>query len=85
LLPSLPVGERSRSLTALPFLEGPILVVETEVSAGKPPLDSTAECSASTPAISIAIAAAVARVVDALEKASRDVASLLSERRRNGE
>ena len=66
MLTPLPVGERSRGLTSLPLLEGAILVVKSEVSAGKPPLDGTAERRASTPAVRVAAALAVPRVVDAL-------------------
>jgi hypothetical protein len=66
LLTTLPVGQRSWSLTSLPLFEGAILVLETEAAAGKPPLDGTAERRASTPAVSVAVTRTVARVVDLL-------------------
>jgi hypothetical protein len=66
LLVSLPLGKCSRVLTSLPLLEAAILVVETEVAAGKPPLDSTTERGASAPAVSVAGALPVAGIVDSL-------------------
>jgi hypothetical protein len=63
-LTPLPLGERPRIMTSLPFFKGAILVVETEVPAGKPPLDRTAERCASAPAIGVAGAVSVAGVVD---------------------
>jgi hypothetical protein len=66
LLTPLPLGECSRVLTALPLLKGAILVVETEVAAGEPPLDGTAEGGASAPAVRVAGALPVAGVVDSL-------------------
>jgi hypothetical protein len=63
LLTALPVGERSRVVTSLPFFNGAILVVETEVAAGKPPLHSTAERGTPAPAIRVASALAPAGVV----------------------
>jgi hypothetical protein len=64
LLAPLPVGERSRIVTSLPLFKGTILVVKTEVAARKPPLDGTAERNTSAPAVRVAGALAIARVVD---------------------
>jgi len=64
LVTPLPVGERSRVVTTLPLFEGTILVLKAEVAAGKPPLDGTAERGASAPAVRVAGALAIARVVD---------------------
>ena len=63
LLTALPVGERSQVVTSLPFFNGAILVVETEVAAGKPPLHGTAERGTPAPAIGVASAIASAWVV----------------------
>ena len=60
---TLPLGERSRVATSLPVFEGTVLVVETEVAAGKPPLHSTAERGTPAPAIRVASALAPAGVV----------------------
>src|SRR6266508_1613464 len=64
LLTPLPLGECSGSLTSLPLFKGAILVVETKVPTGKPPLDGTAEGGASAPAVRVASALPVAGVVD---------------------
>jgi hypothetical protein len=53
-------------MSSLPFFEGAILVGETEVAAGKPPLHGTAEGGTPTPAIGVASALAFARVVHSL-------------------
>jgi hypothetical protein len=53
-------------LTPLPLFKGAILVVETEVAAGKPPLDSAAERGAFAPAVRVAGALLVPGVVDLL-------------------
>jgi hypothetical protein len=53
-------------MTSLPLFEGAILVVETEVAAGKPPLDRTTERCAFAPAIRVTSALAAAGVVDSL-------------------
>jgi hypothetical protein len=66
LLTPLPLGERSRVLTSLPLFKSAILVVETEIAAGKPPLDGTAESGASAPAVRVAGTLPVAGVVDSL-------------------
>jgi hypothetical protein len=64
LLTPLPLGERSRIVASLPLFKGTILVVKTEVAAGKPPLDGTADSTASAPAVRVAGALAMARVVN---------------------
>jgi len=66
MLTPLPLGERPRVMTSLPLFEGAILVVETELAAGKPPPDRTTERCASAPAIGVAGALAAAGVVDSL-------------------
>src|SRR4029077_19035531 len=80
LLAPLPLGECSRILASLPVLKGATLVVETEVTAGKPPLDGAPERGASAPAIRVAGAGPPAGIVDSLEERSRDPRSLLSRR-----
>jgi hypothetical protein len=66
LLTPLPLGDRPAVLTSLPILEGAIRMVETDVSAGKPPFDGTAERGAPAPAVRVAGALAAAGVVDSL-------------------
>jgi hypothetical protein len=66
LLTPLPLGKCSWILTSLPLLKAAILVVETEVVAGKPPLDGTTERGASAPAVRVAGAGPVAGIVDSL-------------------
>src|SRR5713226_514960 len=51
-------------LTPLPLFKGAILVVETEVAAGEPPLDGTSQRGASAPAVGVAGAHPAAGVVD---------------------
>jgi hypothetical protein len=51
---------------SFPLFKGAILVVETEVAAGKPPLDGTAKRCASAPAVRVAGALASAGILDAL-------------------
>ena len=53
-------------MSSLPFFEGSILVMETEVAAGKPPLHGTAEGGPPAPAIGVASAFATALVVHSL-------------------
>jgi hypothetical protein len=50
-------------MSSLPFFERAILVLETEVAAGKPPLHSAAERGTPAPAIGVASAFASAWVV----------------------
>ena len=69
-------------LTPLPLFKGAILVVETEVATGKPPLDGTAERGASAPAVGVAGALPVAGVVDPLYEGARDPQSLRRDRHR---
>ena len=76
LLTPLPLGECSGVLTSLPLFNGAILVVETEVAGGKPPLDGPAERGASAPAVRVAGALPVAGVVDSLKEGPRDPQSL---------
>ncbi len=64
LLTPLPLGECSGGVTSLPLFKGAILMVETEIPAGKPPFDGTAEGGASAPAVRVAGALPVAGVVD---------------------
>jgi hypothetical protein len=52
--------KRAPGLTPLPLFKSRVLVVQTEVAAGEPPLDGTAECGASAPAVRIAGALAAA-------------------------
>jgi hypothetical protein len=66
LLTPLPLGECFRILASLPLFKGPILVVKTEVAAGKPPLDGTAECCAFAPAVRVAGALPMPWIVESL-------------------
>lgn len=54
----------------LPLVEPAVLVVEAEVPTGEPPLHSAADGGASAPAVGVAAALAVARVVHPLQKRS---------------
>jgi len=53
-------------MSSLPFLKGAILVLETEVAGGKPPLHGTAEGGTPAPAIGVASAFTSAWVVHSL-------------------
>ena len=80
MLTSLPLGKCFRILALFPVFEDATLVVETNVAAGKPPLDGAAERGASAPAVRVAGAGPPAGIVDSLEERSRDPQSLLSRR-----
>lgn len=71
MLTPLPFLEGTLRLTQLPLLNGAVLVVESEVPAGEPPLDRSTQRRPLTPAVRVAIAFAVARVVDSLQEAPR--------------
>lgn len=72
MLSPFPLGERPRGVSSLPLLEGAILVMETEVAAGKPPLHDTAEGGTPAPAIGVAGAFAPTWVVHSLYKGPCD-------------
>jgi len=61
---------RARALRTLPGGGGRTLVVETDPACREPPLDRPTERRAPTPAVRVAAAAPIARVVDLLYEAS---------------
>ena len=72
MLSPFPLSERPWAVSSLPFLEGAILVMETEVAAGKPPLHGTAEGGTPAPALGVAGAFASTWVVHSLYKGPCD-------------
>jgi hypothetical protein len=72
-LRSLPSLERSFGLSALPFFERSVLVMQTEVPSREPPLDRSAECRTSAPAIGITRTDVAVRVVYARNDAGAHV------------
>ena len=70
VLVALPVLQRSRRLAALPYVESRALVAEPEGAAAEPPFHRAPKCGAPTPAVRVAPAMAIVRVVDTLQKRS---------------
>jgi hypothetical protein len=64
------LGVPVRSLRSLPLRQCPILVAKAEIAAGEPPLERSAQCSPPAPAVEIAAAFTIARIVDSLKNAS---------------
>jgi len=67
---------RRRSLAPLPLLEPAALVIKAEVATGKPPLDGSAHGGPPAPAVGVAPALPVARVMDSLKESPRHARSL---------
>ena len=67
---------RHAALRLLPFGERAILVMEAEVTAGEPPFDGSAEGRSPAPAVWIATALPVPRIVDSAKEAARHVQSV---------
>jgi hypothetical protein len=59
-LTSLPLGKCFRILALFPVFEGATLVVETNVAAGKPPLDRPSQSGSLAPAVGVAAGAQAA-------------------------
>ena len=90
MLTPLPFLERTLCLAQLPRLNGAVLVVKAEVAAGEPPFDRSTQRRSLTPAVRVAVAFVIVRVVDSLKKRSLhsgSVARLRGERNcpRSGE
>jgi hypothetical protein len=72
----LPIFERTLGLTPLPLFKSAVLVMQSELPARQPPLDGPAKRGALAPAVRVARALSVTRIVDALQKTSRHTASI---------
>jgi hypothetical protein len=67
---------RRRALVPVRLFESTILVTKPEIAAGEPPLDGSAQGRSPAPAVGVATASAVTRVVDPLKQARHDVRSV---------
>ncbi len=76
MLPAFPVLQCLVRVALFPYLDRAVLVVKSEVAAGEPPFDGSPNGGASTPAVGVAAAVAVVRIVNPVEKRPPDAGSV---------